>query len=170
MKKGFTLVELLVVMAILGVLVTLVASGFRTAQLRGRDAQRKSDIKQLANALELFYSDYNLYPDESSGKVSGCPYTPGVGGAVCSWGQGEFTDSKTVYFKAMPKDPNSSLSYYYRVVPGSSNQKFQIFAHLENPQDPECLEGDCAAPPVAYSCGSQICNFSVTSANTTPTE
>jgi len=61
-NKGFTLVELLVVMAILGVLVTLIGTAFRTAQARGRDVQRKSDLKQIANALELFFNDYGFYP------------------------------------------------------------------------------------------------------------
>ena len=68
-NKEFTLVELLVVMAILGVLVTLVAGGFRTAQVRGRDSKRKSDLKEIANSLEVFYSDHNRYPEENNGII-----------------------------------------------------------------------------------------------------
>lgn len=174
MKKinfsGFTLVELLVVMAILGVLITLVAGGFRSAQLRGRDAQRKSDLKQVAEALELFYDDYGIYPDESGGRIAACPYSPGVGGTACVWGEGEFTDSKTVYFKKLSQDPAPSLNYLYRIVPTSNNQKFQLFARLENTQDQDCLGGDCNTPPVTYTCGSKVCNFAVTSANTSAEE
>jgi prepilin-type N-terminal cleavage/methylation domain-containing protein len=169
--KGFTLVELLVVMAILGVLVTLVAGGFRTAQMRGRDGKRKSDLREIANSLEVFMSDHGQYPDDSAGgQIQGCPYDPSLGSGSCSWGSGEFTDGQTVYFKAMPSDPVSSQTYIYRVVPGSSNQKFQLFARLENPEDPNCLGGDCASPPVSYTCGTEICNFAVTSSNTTATE
>lgn len=170
---GFTLVELLVVMAILGILVTLVAGGFRSAQLRGRDAQRKSDLKQISHSLELFYSDYGKYPSDSTGAISACPYDPVAGGGtVCNWGSSEFTDGKTTYFKAVPKDPNSSQKYFYRLVSGSANKKFQIFARLENTQDPACLGGNCANPTVpvpAGACGGN-CNFAVTSANTIPTE
>ncbi len=167
--QGFTLVELLVVMAILGILVTLVAGGFRSAQLRGRDAQRKSDLKQISHSLELFYSDYGKYPSDSSGLVLACPYDPvGGSGNACQWGAsgaaGEFTDGKTTYFKTVPKDPNSSQRYFYRIVPGSANKKFQIFARLENTQDPSIL------PSLNYSCGSGTCNFAVTSGNTAPTE
>lgn len=170
-NTGFTLVELLVVMAILGILVTLVAGGFRSAQLRGRDAQRKSDLKQISHSLELFYSDYGKYPSDSTGAILACPYDPVAGsGTACNWGTSEFTDGKTTYFKALPKDPNSSQRYFYRIVPGSANKKFQIFARLENTQDPACLGGNCASPPVTYSCGSATCNFAVTSANTIPTE
>jgi len=165
-QSAFTLVELLVVMAILGVLVTLIAGGFRTAQMRGRDAKRKSDLKEIANSLELYFSDHGQYPPSNAGLVLGCPATTGS----CAWGSGEFTDGETVYFKTMPADPSSDLNYFYRAF--SSNQKFQIYAHLENPRDKNCLGGDCSSPPAlpgGASCGSP-CNFAVTSANTEPTE
>lgn len=169
--SGFTLVELLVVMSILGVLVTLIAGGYRTAQLRGSDAQRKADLKEVANSLELFYSDYGEYPAASGTQIAGCPYDPvSETGSACSWGTGEFTDSKTVYYKELPEDPSSSYFYVYRVVPGSSNQKYQLFARMENPRDPDCLGGDCSVSPLSISCGDQVCNFAVTSANTTATE
>lgn len=166
-NKGFTLVELLIVMAILGILVTLVAGGFRNAQMRGRDAKRKSDLRELANSLELFFSDHNRYPPSSAGgQVLGCPATTGS----CLWGSGEFTDGETIYFKEMPEDPSLGLNYYYRAFSG--NQKFQVYTHLENPKDKNCLGGDCEVSltlPGGVSCGG-ICNFSVTSANTEPTE
>src|SRR5688572_14157463 len=98
---GFTLVELLVVIAILGVLATIALAAFRSSQGRGRDAQRKSDLKQISSALELYYSDYGKYPDSISGMVAACPSTSQTG---CTWGSGAFTDGKTVYFKVMPKD------------------------------------------------------------------
>ncbi|OGM05196.1 hypothetical protein A2125_01690 [Candidatus Woesebacteria bacterium GWB1_43_5] len=171
MRSGFTLVELLVVMAIIGVLVTLVGATFRNSQMRGRDAQRKSDLNQMLKALELFYSDYGLYPQDSVGKISACPYQPATGvGTPCAWGTSEFTDSKSIYFKQLPADPSSSDTYFYRVVPGSNRQKFQVFARLENSEDKDCLGGDCAMSPVTYSCGTYNCNFGLTSSNTTPTE
>lgn len=150
-QKGFTLVELLVVISIISILVTVIAGGFRSSQARGRDVQRKSDLKQVANSLELYFSDYGKYPD------------------TLPWGA-EFTDGKTVYFKLVPTDPISSLSYFYRLPDSPSNQKFQLFAHLENSEDKDCLGGDCAAPTVVHACGSKTCNFAITSPNTAPTE
>jgi type II secretion system protein G len=172
-NKGFTLVELLVVMAILGVLVTLVAGGFRTAQVRGRDGKRKSDLKEVANALEVFYSDHGEYPDANGDQIQACQYNPAAGSGDCTWGVSEFTDGATVYFKTLPEDPVSSQSYVYRVnliADNANNQKYQLFARLENPEDQNCLGGDCANPPVAHSCGAHTCNFAITSSNASPTE
>ena len=175
-RKGFTLVELLVVMAILGVLVTLVSGNFRLSQIRGKDAQRKSDLKQIATSLELFYGDYGYYPEAEDGYIMACFFEEGVGGSRCDWGQeDDFKDvfpgtvsPRTVYLKNVPSDPSSDYEYFYRTLDNA--QKFQIFARLENPEDQNCLGGDCNAPSVDYECGDAICNFAITSTNTSYSE
>lgn len=157
--NGFTLIELLVVIAIIGILVAIGLVSFRTSQLRARDAQRKSDLKQVANSLEVFYSDHSAYPGASSGGlILGCPSTTPT---ACSWGSGPFTDDSTIYFQILPKDPSSGL-YFYRV--DGTHQKFQLFARLENAQDLQIIS-------TSYSCGTGgNCNFAITSPNTTPTD
>jgi prepilin-type N-terminal cleavage/methylation domain-containing protein len=167
-NKGFTLVELLVVMAIISVLATVIISGFRSSQMRGRDGVRKSDLKQIANSLELFYSDYGRYPAASKGEIAACPFdSVSKTGTACSFGKtgssSEFTDGKTIYFKALPKDPVSAQDYVY--VVNSTYTKFQLFAKLENSKDKNIMPG------ITTTCGSAlICNYSATSTNTTPTE
>src|SRR3989304_8672210 len=116
LKKGFTLVELLVVMAIISILATLIVGGFRSAQMRGRDGQRKSDLKQISNALELFYNDYGKYPPAAGTQIAACAYNPSTGaGVACNWGASEMTDGKTIYFKVVAKDPDSGQIYVYKV-------------------------------------------------------
>ncbi len=169
-KKGFTLVELLVVMALISILATLIVGGFRSSQMRGRDGGRKSDLKQISNALELFYSDYGKYPAASGTQIAACPYNPATRvGTACTWGTSEFTDGKTIYFKVVPKDSASAQTYVYKV--NSSQTKYQIYAHLENTEDKNCIGGSCVNPGITDVCGGTlVCNFAVTSVNATATE
>jgi prepilin-type N-terminal cleavage/methylation domain-containing protein len=65
-KKGFTMIELLVVIAIIGILASLALISFSGSQKQARDSQRKSDLKQYQNALELFANQNNgLYPSRT---------------------------------------------------------------------------------------------------------
>lgn len=61
-NKGFTLIELLVVIAIIGILSTLAIVALGSARQKARDAKRIADLKQVGNALELYYTDNNAYP------------------------------------------------------------------------------------------------------------
>lgn len=63
MKKGFTLLEMLIVIGIIAILVALGASSYSTAQRKARDSKRKSDLKMVQNAYEQYYSICNFnYP------------------------------------------------------------------------------------------------------------
>ena len=61
-KKGFSLIELLIVIAIIGILVSIGLAAFSRAQTQARDGQRKADIEQIRGALEQYYADNNHYP------------------------------------------------------------------------------------------------------------
>ena len=62
-KKGFSLIELLVVISIIGVLAAILMMNLMGARERGRDAQRIQDLNSLKSALRLYYNDNNqLYP------------------------------------------------------------------------------------------------------------
>lgn len=61
-KKAFSLVELLVVVAIIGILSTVVFVNYGGSQARSRDSKRRADIQQIAQALELYKSDKKIYP------------------------------------------------------------------------------------------------------------
>jgi len=64
-KKGFTLVELLVVIVIICILSTLAVVALNSARAKARDAKRVADIKTVQNSLELYFSDRNRYPDNN---------------------------------------------------------------------------------------------------------
>lgn len=56
-QGGFTLLELLVVIGIIGILISMIVVAFSTAQLSSRDARRRSDMKAMQDAFEQYYSD-----------------------------------------------------------------------------------------------------------------
>jgi prepilin-type N-terminal cleavage/methylation domain-containing protein len=64
-KRAFSLVELLIVISIIGVLVTLVAVTVRPIQTKSRDAKRKSDLNLYLSGLDLFKTDFKLYPNHT---------------------------------------------------------------------------------------------------------
>jgi len=61
-KKGFTLVELLVVISIIGLLSTIAIVSLGSARAKSRDTKRIADMKQFSTALEQYYSDQGGYP------------------------------------------------------------------------------------------------------------
>lgn len=61
-QKGFTIVELLIVIVVIGILATLVIVTFSGIQQRARDTQRQTDINAVQGHLEAFYATYGYYP------------------------------------------------------------------------------------------------------------
>jgi len=59
--KGFTIIELLVVVAIIGVLAGIAAVNLRESQKQARDARRKADLNTILAALTLYYNDNNTF-------------------------------------------------------------------------------------------------------------
>lgn len=63
LQAGFTIIELLIVIAIIGILATLVLTNFQGAQAKGRDTVRKNDINSVYQKLEEFYNENGSYPN-----------------------------------------------------------------------------------------------------------
>lgn len=61
-SKGFTIVELLIVIVVIGILATLVIVTFAGIQQKARDTQRKTDINALDSHIEAFYASTGSYP------------------------------------------------------------------------------------------------------------
>jgi len=61
-QEGFTIIELLIVIAIIAILVGLVLNNFQGAQAKARDTQRVTDINNINSKLEEYYNENNAYP------------------------------------------------------------------------------------------------------------
>ena len=71
-KKGFTLIELMIVIVILGVLMGTILPRLTGAQARARDTGRVADLNTIAQALETYYDDNGAYPDVDTGQTTEC--------------------------------------------------------------------------------------------------
>ena len=61
-QSGFTIVELLIVIVIIGILAGLVITTFVGIQARGRDSERQTDIKAIQGQLEAYFANNGGYP------------------------------------------------------------------------------------------------------------
>ena len=61
-ERGFTLVELMVVVAIISLLAAVVIPNFVHARAQAAVSQTEANMKQIATSLELFYADNQAYP------------------------------------------------------------------------------------------------------------
>ena len=166
--KGFTLVELLIVIGVLGVLAaTLIMTVNPIEQIKkSSDSTRKSDLAQIKRALDLYYDDNGRYPASSADfKITN-------GASSVAWGS-----AWQPYMNKLPKDPSSKNSYLYYSPPAAQGQSYYIYANLERgSKDPqacnagsvcESISSGGAGFPVANSCGG-TCNYGISSANVTP--
>jgi len=66
MKRGFTIIELLVVMAIIGMLASIILVVFSGIQAKSRDTRRMQDVRELKKALSLYYVNTNRFPEAAT--------------------------------------------------------------------------------------------------------
>lgn len=143
--SGFTLLELILVMAIIAILASAIWGNFFTSLTKSRDAKRKEDLDLIAKALDIYYNDNKAYPTSIPG--GGTPFLNAVVTGV-------------IYMQKVPADPLSpDANYCYPTVAAGSNT-FKIYANLENKLDSKVI------PTVA--CNSVNYNYGISSSNTTP--
>ena len=77
-QKGFTLVELLVVIAIIAILAAIATTQFSGYRAKGIEASMVSDARNIATAMEAVYTDCQAYPslNETTGPAANVPLTP----------------------------------------------------------------------------------------------
>jgi len=158
--KGFTLLEVLVVIAIIAIIIAFAVSNFVGARQRARDIRKKSELQQVKTALRLYYNDYNMYPGpaaKATNDINGCgtpsPVVPSTScqSACSSGGDVTFaagpTSCDTVYMKQLP--PSADYTWYYEQA--SSGDDFCLWTNLEIISDPEIAKSEAKCKSVCNS-------------------
>jgi len=149
-QNGFSLVELLVVISIIGTLAGLLITNLVGVRGRAADSKIKNDMRSLKTALRLYYNDYQQYPAASSGNIMGCGTD---GDLVCTEG-GVFSAGAgpTMYMQELPE------SFSYTV--SSDFESFILSTTLSNASDAdiESSATSCGQTYTASSSAYFVCN------------
>ena len=144
-QAGLTLIEILIIVAVLLLLMLALFRNFNKDVQKGNDAQRKRDLKEIKIAFEDYYSDQGCYPPADA--LSQCGGT-----------------NLNPYLKQIPCDPLGQAYLYLPEsgVTGSTCGGYRILTQLQNTNDPSIEQvgcpGGCGVPeeiedPASYNYG-----------------
>lgn len=114
--KGFTLIELIIVVAIIGFLAVLAIVVLTSATQRSRDSKRVADINSMKKALDIYNGEVGSFPDISS---------------TTDWITG-FGAELEEYISPFPVDPEHSDGSVYVYLVNGGHDEYYLKAILEN--------------------------------------
>ena len=127
---GFTIIELLVVISIIGILSTISVVGFNNARQKARDSKRIVDTKQLATALNIYFNDIGAYP------ISETAITLGVSPNLVLCDAGFVASASScspgkIYMAKVPVNPSPSGAPYSYISPSATPGNYSMTFTLE---------------------------------------
>ena len=152
--RGFTLVELLIVMAIMGLLIAVVIGTLNPVALvnRAKDSRRKNDLNKIKVAFESYHTDKGVYPTAVE---------------VGVWNISNNCDNEVVqmksYLKTLPCDYQKKP---YEIIVINPKTTFKIITNLENKKDVDIpINWYLDSAPYNYRDRKNQINYGVSSSN-----
>lgn len=133
-QKGFTLIELMVVVIILGLLATVVLTNVIGREEEARINTAKTQIRSLEGALDGFKLDNGFYPSTEQG-LDALIHKPDSGRVPRKWKEGGYLKPARI-----PKDPWGSNYLYFS--PGNEGRQYEIISY--GPDEVQGGDGDDA--------------------------
>jgi len=131
MKKSFTLIELVVVTAIIGLFASIVMVGIQGARAKARDVQRVQEFEQIQKAIELYSVDNDKYP-------------VGEEGGKCIKDSADLKAALVPYLAIIAEEPFLSAGRMcYTYFSDANGSGYKIMSDLEKSQDWEANDGGC---------------------------
>jgi general secretion pathway protein G len=142
-QTGFTIVELLIVIVVIGILAAIVITTFTGVQKKGRDADRKSDINSIYSQVEVYFAENSRYPslaelnlasfrtDNMQGLSDDALEDPSGGAGATLLGAAPAANSST-YQYAYVVDDGAGGACDNGAAGGADCISFSIVANLEN--------------------------------------
>lgn len=145
---GFTLVEMLVVMAIVTLMLSVAILSFNSVRVRARNAKRKADINHFIKALELYRASNNsLYPVRTS---------------ATNFSNAAFTGMMALYINDMPVDPmcpSQATACNYRYISNAAGTAYGIHMRFSLDGGTDCKHISPGGTATWFGAGVARCTY-----------